>query len=59
MMLNKIGVTMNKQKLINTITAIIILGIISVIAVSVTLLFMYTAIKGLEFILNLIMMMLG
>lgn len=50
---------MSKQKLINTITAIIILGIISVIAVSVTLIFMYTTIKGLEFILSLIMMMLG
>ncbi len=50
---------MNKQKLVNTITAIIILGIISVIAVSVTLGFVYTTIKGLEFILSLIMMMLG
>lgn len=50
---------MSKQKLINTITAIIILGIISVVAVSVTLVVVHAIINGFKFILSLIMMMLG
>lgn len=50
---------MNKQKFIDILATIITFGIIGTIAVSVTLLFMYTAIKGLEFILNLIMMLIG
>ena len=50
---------MNKQKLINTITTIIILGIISLVTVGITLVVVHAIINGFKFILSLIMMLIG